>query len=178
MWRLDTLFDFIAHSKMIKRNSHNYNKKERKQNKRKRNNNQQFMSQRKKKTNDKNTHTKKLCRIRTWFYGAVLFILLDFLFAFCVLRRRRLFSRFPFCAFIRISLRYFFIDACVRVSVCWLVTVCQAPVLYSEHEHMHNWRYKQTVYLPENHQQQQMNDEWKIQNMNLIINATTQHRGK
>lgn len=62
--------------------------------------------------------------------------------------------------------------------VFWLVTLCQAPVLYSKHEHMHNWSYKQTVYLPENHQQQQMNDEWKIQNMNLIIKATSQNRGK
>lgn len=33
MWRLDTLFDFIAHSKIIKRRSHNYNKKKSEENK-------------------------------------------------------------------------------------------------------------------------------------------------
>lgn len=117
-----------------------------------------------------------------------LFCWIFFCLLFCVLRHR-LFSFFslfrifiPHCGINPFAFRFTSLSLMCVCMCCewvfWLVTLCQAPVLYSKHEHMHNWSYKQTVYLPENHQQQQMNDEWKIQNMNLIIKATSQNRGK
>lgn len=73
MWRLDTLFDFSAHSKSNKKRTYNHNKKK-----------QHTQRDRQTIANNccpkKNNNTKKLCRNCTWFFT----ISMVWFYLFCV----------------------------------------------------------------------------------------------